>query len=187
MHIHYFRVFWNISTYYEDNSKCKYNNDLNSVPKIFTKNVHYFWFGPKALPKLPNIDGSILGSLNAFFKLDLFGFQSARVCQSPFHLSGRFKHDATPDSSTRQTRARDVTAHPHWTRISARDSRREVRRQRGHEASTIFTIQVVLHKNLDSIIILSRRLALGTPTNMTTRGEGNSRRINLLEGRTTPD
>ena len=40
--------------YYEYNSKFKYNNDLNSVPKIFLKNVHYFWFGAKALPKISN-------------------------------------------------------------------------------------------------------------------------------------
>ena len=28
---------------------------FNSVPKIFHKNVHYFWFGLKALPKLSTL------------------------------------------------------------------------------------------------------------------------------------
>ena len=51
-HIKCFRVFGNIFyTSYEYSSKCKYSNDLNSVLRIFLKNVHYFWFGAKPLPK----------------------------------------------------------------------------------------------------------------------------------------
>ena len=54
--------------YYEYKSKLKYNDDLNLVPNIFLKNVHYFWFGSKPLPKLSNINEGHLGFTECKFK-----------------------------------------------------------------------------------------------------------------------
>ena len=55
------------------------------------------------------------------------------------------------DATIYSHESRAVTTHPHQTRISSRDSRREVRRQRGHKTNTIFTIQVAPHKVIDSL------------------------------------
>ena len=54
-HIKYFQSYLKIYyIYYEYTSKFKYNNNLISMPKIFHRNVHYFWFAAKALPKISN-------------------------------------------------------------------------------------------------------------------------------------
>ena len=55
-HIKCFRVFGNIFyTSYEYNSKCKLNNDLNSVPKIFLKMLIIFGLVQNPCQNITNI------------------------------------------------------------------------------------------------------------------------------------
>ena len=82
------------SIYYEYSSKFKYNNKLNSMSKIFHRNVHYFWFAAKALPKISNKYQEHFGNIECnFFNWTYLKFEVLGFEQSPFQVSFENKHD----------------------------------------------------------------------------------------------
>ena len=84
--------------YYEYNSRFKYNNDLNSVPKIFHINVHYFWFGLQSLAKIIKHLWRHVGNNECNFKGSCPSFKliSEAFTFLISSLRGN-KHDATHD------------------------------------------------------------------------------------------